>query len=244
MVEEISNKFKYLAFIFLFFLGIFTLAQEVKGNPPKKKIKHLHSEVIKSTPDRFEGNQFAYGKVGFEHERTRLYSDSAVYYMKENYFRAWSNVRIVNDTMNMTSDSLEYDGNTSVAKAFRRVHMRDTKSEMFADYVEYNRVTDVIIASGNVVMIDPNQRIETPHMVYDRKTGIARTDNGAIIRGNDGTVTHAQTLVYDTKTKTVHFERNTTIENLVCDVEVSWVFWVMVLHIQLQQHKDEPKKTD
>src|SRR5690606_7295977 len=141
-----------------------------------------------------------------------LYSDSAVYYQKENYFRAWSNVRMINDTVTMTSDSLEYDGNTRVAKAFDRVHMKDSKSELFADYVEYNRVTDVAIASGNVVMVDPSQRIETPYMVYDRKTGIAHTDQGAIIRGKDGTVTHTQILVYNSNTKTIDFDRNTTIE--------------------------------
>lgn len=212
MAEEISNKYRFSAFILFFLVGILAFAQVKPNTPAKKKIKHLHSDVIRSTPDRFEGNQFAYGNVGFEHERTRLYSDSAVYYAKENFFRAWSNVRIINDTMTMRSDSLEYDGNLSIAKAFRNVHMKDRKSEMTADYVEYNRQTDVVTATGNVVLVDPSQRIETPHMVYDRKTGIARTDYGAIITGNDGTVTHAQTLIYDTKTKTVHFERNTTIE--------------------------------
>lgn len=212
MAEEISNRIRILSFLGIFFLGIFAWAQVTQGTPPKKKIKHLHSDVIKSTPERFEGNQFAYGNVGFEHERTKLYSDSAVYYMKENFFRAWSNVRIVNDTMNMRSDSLEYDGNLSIAKAFGNVHMKDPKSEMFADYVEYNRETEFIIASGNVVLVDPTQRVETPYLTYDRRTGIAYTDKGAIIRGSDGTVTHTQILQYDTRTKTIDFNQNTRIE--------------------------------
>lgn len=212
MAEEISNRIRILSFLGIFFLGIFAWAQVTQGTPPKKKIKHLHSDVIKSTPERFQGNQFAYGNVGFEHERTKLYSDSAVYYMKENFFRAWSNVRIVNDTMNMRSDSLEYDGNLSIAKAFGNVHMKDPKSEMFADYVEYNRETEFIIASGNVVLVDPTQRVETPYLTYDRRTGIAYTDKGAIIRGSDGTVTHTQILQYDTRTKTIDFNQNTRIE--------------------------------
>src|SRR5690606_40966614 len=124
-----------------------------------------------------------------------------------NFFRAWSNVRIINDTMTMRSDSLEYDGNLSIAKAFRNVHMKDRKSEMTADYVEYNRQTDVVTATGNVVLVDPSQRIETPHMVYDRKTGIARTDYGAIITGNDGTVTHRSEE---------HTSELQSRENLVC----------------------------
>jgi lipopolysaccharide export system protein LptA len=212
MAEEISNKLKVLSFLGIFLWGIFALGQVVQGNPPKKKIRHLHSQVIKSTPERFEGNQFAYGNVGFEHEGTRLYSDSAVFYMKENFFRAWSNVRIINDTVSMRSDSLEYDGNLSLAKAFKNVHMKDRKSEMFADYVEYNRVTDFFIASGNVVLVDPTQRVETPYLTYDRKTGIAYTDQGAIIRGSDGTVTHTQILQYNTKTKTIDFNEKTRIE--------------------------------
>ncbi|WP_182043679.1 OstA-like protein [Moheibacter lacus] len=214
MAEERNRKFKFLSIFLLLFLGVFVLGQVPSGGkkPPPKKIKHMHSDVMRVLPSKFEGNPFAYGKVGFEHDGTRLYSDSAVYYQKENYFRAWGNVRMINDTVTMTSDSLVYDGNTKIAKAFDRVHMKDKKSELFADYVEYNRVTDIAIASGNVVMIDPSQRIETPYMVYDRKSGIARTDQGAIIRGKDGTVTHTQVLVYNSKTKTIDFDRNTTIE--------------------------------
>ena len=214
MAEEINKRLKFLSVFIILFSGIMTFGQTRTGsqNPPVKKIKHLHSDVMRVDPEKFEGNHFAYGKVGFEHDGTRLYSDSAVYYQKENFFRAWSNVRMINDTVSMTSDSLEYDGNTKIAKAFDRVHMKDSKSELFADYVEYNRVTDVAIASGNVVMVDPSQRIETPYMVYDRKTGIARTDQGAIIRGSDGTVTHTQILVYNSSTKTIDFDRNTTIE--------------------------------
>ena len=212
MAGEVVNKhIKILAVLLILMLGNFTVAQN-QGDPPVKKIKHLHSEVLRVMPDKFEGNPFMYGNVIFEHDGTKLYSDSAVFYQKENFFRAWSRVRIVNDTVTMVSDSLEYDGNTSIAKAFDNVHMKDKKSELFADYVEYNRVTDIAVASGNVVMIDPNQRVETSYMVYDRKTGEMRTDQGAVIRGSDGTVTHTQILVYNTNTKTIDFDRNVTIE--------------------------------
>lgn len=214
MAEEINKRLKFLSVFLILFMGTLALGQTNPGsqNPPIKKIKHLNSEVLRVTPEKFEGNPFAYGNVIFEHDGTKLFSDSAVYYQKENFFRAWSRVRVINDTVSITADSLEYDGNTSIVKAFNNVHMRDSKSELFADYVEYNRVTDVAIASGNVVMIDPGQRVETSYMVYDRKSGIASTDQGAIIRGSDGTVTHTQILVYNTQTKTIDFDRNTTIE--------------------------------
>lgn len=203
---------KFFQIIIFLLIGFYVSGQNDPQKPPVKKIKHIHSDVMKTTPLKFEGNPFAYGNVIFEHDGTKLYSDSAVWYQDLNFFRAWSRVRIINDTVSMTSDSLEYDGNTRIAKGFDNVHLKDQKSELFADYVEYNRLTDVAVASGNVVMIDPSQRIETPHMVYDRKTGIARTDAGAIIRGNDGTVTHTQTLVYNANSKVIEFNRNTTIE--------------------------------
>lgn len=203
---------KFFRIIFFLMVSGWAWGQNNPENPPVKKIKHLHSDVMKRTPLKFEGNHFAYGNVIFEHDGTKLYSDSAVFYQDTNFFRAWSRVRIINDTVSMVSDSLEYDGNTRIAKGFDNVHLKDTKSDLYADYVEYNRLTDVAVASGNVVMIDPSQRIETPHMVYDRKTGIARTDAGAIIRGNDGTVTHTQTLVYNANSKEISFDRNVTIE--------------------------------
>lgn len=214
MAEGTTKQLKIFSFILLIMTGSILFGQvqrDLKKDPPKK-IKHLHSDVMKVTPEKFEGNPFAYGNVAFEHDRTYLYSDSAVFYQKENFFRAWSNVRMINDTVAMTSDSLEYDGNTKLAKAFGRVHMKDKKSELFANYVEYNRETDIATATGNVVMIDPNQRIETPYMTYDRKTGIAYTDAGAIITGSDGTVTHTQILTYNANTKVIDFDRNTMIE--------------------------------
>jgi len=214
MAEEVNKFIRFFLVLSVLMLANFALAQTpVQPNdPPVKKIKHLHSEVLRVMPDKFEGNPFAYGNVIFEHDGTKLYSDSAVWYQDLNFFRAWSRVRIINDTVSMVSDSLEYDGNTSIAKAFDNVHMKDKKSELFADYVEYNRVTDVAVASGNVVMIDPSQRIETSYMVYDRKTGIAQTDQGAVIRGSDGTVTHTQVLVYNANTKEINFDQNVTIE--------------------------------
>lgn len=214
MAERINRIQKFWFFSLFLILGVLIHAQDqgITKKVPPKKIKHLHSDVMRVDPEKFEGNPFAYGKVGFDHEGTKLYSDSAVYYQKENFFRAWGNVRMINDTMTISSDSLEYDGNLRTAKAFDRVHMKDQKSELFADYVEYNRETDVAKAIGNVVMIDPSQRIETPYMEYDRKTGIARTDAGAVIRGKDGTVTHTQVLVYNANSKEIKFDRQTMIE--------------------------------
>lgn len=212
MAEKTNKLLRKYSILFFLITGFLVLGQQGPG-PKKevKKIKHLHSDMMRVDPNRFEGNPFAYGSVGFEHEGTRLYSDSAVYYQAENFFRAWSNVRVVNDTMNMRSDSLEYDGNNGVLKGFGDVHMKDSKSELFADYVEYDRVADFAIASGNVVMIDPSQRVETPYMTYDRKTGVASTDQGAVIRGKDGSVTHTQVLVYNANTQEITFDQNTMI---------------------------------
>ncbi|MDX9704214.1 MAG: OstA-like protein [Weeksellaceae bacterium] len=213
MAKETANSSNSLHFLFLIsflLMSVFSFGQTEKD--PPKKIKHQHSEEIQVSPERFEGNPFAFGNVIFEHDGALLYSDSAVYYQNENLFVAWSNVRMINDTVSMRSDSLRYDGNTSLTKAFGNVHMKDDKSELFADYAEYDRKTDIASASGNVVMIDPSQRIETPLMIYERQTGIARTDAGAIIRGNDGTVTHTQILVYNANSKEVHFNQNTMIE--------------------------------
>lgn len=209
MAGKTNKTLRFIAILILIGSGIFAFGQ---NQPPIKKIKHLHSDVLKGTPDKFEGNPFAYGNVIFEHDGTKLYSDSAVFYTQENFFRAWSNVRMINDSVFMKSDSLEYDGNTSIAKAFRNVEMRDKNSNLTSDYAEYNRMTDVAYASGNVVMTDPTQRIETPEINYDRKTGMAVSESGAVIRGNDGTVTHTSLLTYNTQAKTVIFDRSTMIE--------------------------------
>lgn len=213
MAEKTNNLLRII-YILLLFSSISVIGQTkpVSKDPPIKKFRQLHSDVTRVDPARFDGNPYAYGQVVFEHDGTKLYSDTAVYYQAENIFRSWSKVRMMNDTVTLRSDSLEYNGNTSIAKAFDNVHIKDQKSELFADYVEYDRYTDIAIAYGNVVMVDPSQRIETPYMEYNRKTGVAHTDQGAVIRGKDGTVTHTQILVYNANTKEITFDQNTMIE--------------------------------
>lgn len=214
MEGGILNPLKLIILPTLILIGIFSQGQIRPGgeNPPPSKINHVNSDVMKVNPEKFDGNPFAYGNVIFEHEGTKLYSDSAVYYQQENKFLAWSNVRVINDTVSMSSDSLAYDGNTRLLQGYDNVHLKDRKSELIADYVEYDRLTDLAVASGNVVIIDPGQRIETQYMTYDRANGIAHTDQGAMIFGDDGTVTHTQILTYNANTKTIDFERNTTIQ--------------------------------
>lgn len=212
MAREINHLIRKYSIFFFLILSILSLGQQNPATKDSvKKINHLHSDVMKVDPLFYNGNPFAYGNVGFEHEGTRLYSDSAVYYQSENFFRAWSNVHVVNDTMNLRSDSLEYSGNSRVIKAFDNVHLKDTKSELYADYVEYDRLSDFAIASGDVVIIDPSQTIETPYMTYNRKTGIISTQDGAVIRGQDGSVTHTQVLIYDSNNQEITFDQKTVI---------------------------------
>lgn len=212
MAREINHLIRKYSIFFFLILSILSLGQQNPATKDSvKKINHLHSDAMKVDPLFYNGNPFAYGNVGFEHEGTRLYSDSAVYYQSENFFRAWSNVHVVNDTMNLRSDSLEYSGNSRVIKAFDNVHLKDTKSELYADYVEYDRLSDFAIASGDVVIIDPSQTIETPYMTYNRKTGIISTQDGAVIRGQDGSVTHTQVLIYDSNNQEITFDQKTVI---------------------------------
>src|SRR5690606_34265458 len=111
MAGEVNKYSRFFSFFFMLIAGMLLAQTPIKHqSPPVKHIIHLNSEVLRVMPDKFEGNPFAYGNVIFEHDGTKLYSDSAVFYQKENFFRAWSRVRVVN-TITMTSDSLEYDGN-------------------------------------------------------------------------------------------------------------------------------------
>jgi lipopolysaccharide export system protein LptA len=131
--------------------------------------------------DRTEAQRLV-GDVLFEHQGTLLYCDSAYLY-PDNRMDAYSNVRIVTDSVTATGRQLNYDGNTRIAKL-----------------------------SGNVVMTDPNSKLSTEFLTYDleNKTAGYTTGGKIISKSNELISVFGQ---YKSTNRTFYFRKNVKLTN-------------------------------
>lgn len=101
-------------------------------------------------------------QVHFVHDGINLYCDKAIWYPKEDFIEAFSNVRMVQgDTITMT-----------------------------AKYIEYSGKTELAFARGNVILKEPQSTLTTEKLHFDRSKQQAYYDtSGKVVRDSSGTIT-------------------------------------------------------
>lgn len=101
-------------------------------------VKLIHADTVRDAPGLIN-TTLAKGKVHFEHNKTHLYCDSALFYRDIEVVYAYSNVHInQGDTINLFCDSLIYDGKTEISKLQGHVRMRDQEYKLVTDSLEYD----------------------------------------------------------------------------------------------------------
>jgi lipopolysaccharide export system protein LptA len=102
------------------------------------KIKLLFAETVSDYKD-LPNTTKAVGNVQFEHNRTKMFCDSAIFFQDENLMHAYGHVQInQGDTVNLFCDSLKYDGNTKISKLWGNVRFRDNEYKLLTDSLEYD----------------------------------------------------------------------------------------------------------
>lgn len=101
-------------------------------------------------------------QVHFTHEGVDMWCDRAIYYEKEDFIEAFSNVVMKQgDTVNMT-----------------------------AKYVEYSGRTQLAFASGDVVLTEPKSVLTTDTLHFDKvKQQAYYNTGGQVVRDSSGTIT-------------------------------------------------------
>ena len=102
------------------------------------KIRLVFAETVsayKNIPNATK----AVGNVQFEHNRSKLYCDSAIFFQDQNEVFAYGHVQInQGDTVNLFCDSLKYDGATRISKLMSNVRFRDNEYKLVTDSLEYD----------------------------------------------------------------------------------------------------------
>ncbi|MEO8774124.1 MAG: OstA-like protein [Gelidibacter sp.] len=124
-------------------------------------------------------------QVHFTHEGINLWCDQAVYYEKEDFIEAYSNVIMKQgDTINMNAKYAEYSGKTQLA-----------------------------FASGDVVLTEPKSVLTTDTLHFDRiKQQAFYQSKGKVVRDSSGTIT-SQIGRYYMNSKKYQFVQNVVLVN-------------------------------
>lgn len=100
-------------------------------------------------------------QVYFKHEGIKVWCDKAIFYQEENFFKAYGNVKMVqDDTINMRSK-----------------------------YAEYNGKTQFAFASEDVVLTTPSNRLTTDSLFFDRVIQKAFYRSGGVVKDTASTIT-------------------------------------------------------
>lgn len=131
---------KAFFFIGLVLLGLGGKLYAQKEDP--KKIDY-NSERTSKDEKKYPGAFIMYKvnkQVTFTHEGIKVWCDRAVFYKKDNFFRASGHVIMKQgDTITMTSDYAEYDGDTQFAFASNDVHLRTPTTNLTTDSLFFDR---------------------------------------------------------------------------------------------------------
>lgn len=175
----------YIFTVLFISLGFSVVAQTQKP----KKIRVEYSGFVDSDSLRGPGvsvfTRDNTQQVHFSHEGINLWCDQAVYYEKEDFIEAYSNVVMKQgDTINMNAKYAEYSGKTQLA-----------------------------FASGDVVLTEPKSVLTTDTLYFDRiKQQAFYQSKGKVVRDTSGTIT-SQIGRYYMNSKKYQFVKNVVLVN-------------------------------
>jgi lipopolysaccharide export system protein LptA len=150
----------------------------------KKEIFVEYAEFFDVDEIQFPDAILLTGNVRVSHEGAILYCNKAYLFKKENYLKAFGDVRMVQgDTINMTSTYAEYNGENKLA-----------------------------YASGNVIMTSPSSTLKSEILHFDRNSQQAYYTTGGVINDKENVLT-SQAGTYIVQNKMYQFRKAVTITN-------------------------------
>jgi len=223
--------------LFFVFFGSITFAQEKQ----KVDIKSGYLEIKEELPDAVIYTKDNTGQVYIVHEGVEMWCDQAYVYLKDNFVKAYGNVRISQaDTVNMTSKYAEYNGNTQFAFASGDVFMKNPQSTLRTDTLYFDRIKQQAYYRSGGTVIDTastltsrigryyaeskkyqflsNVKIKNPkYTVNSEQLDFYSETGGAYLYGESTIVSETSTVYcergyYDTRGDTGYFVKNSRVD--------------------------------
>ncbi|MFT5104187.1 MAG: lipopolysaccharide export system protein LptA, partial [Candidatus Latescibacterota bacterium] len=223
--------------LFFVFFGSITFAQEKQ----KVDIKSGYLEIKEELPDAVIYTKDNTGQVYIVHEGVEMWCDQAYVYLKDNFVKAYGNVRISQaDTVNMTSKYAEYNGNTQFAFASGDVFMKNPQSTLRTDTLYFDRIKQQAYYRSGGTVIDTastltsrigryyaeskkyqflsNVKIRNPkYTVNSEQLDFYSETGGAYLYGESTIVSETSTVYcergyYDTRGDTGYFVKNSRVD--------------------------------
>lgn len=181
--------------LFLFYSSTY-LSQE------KKRIQYT-AEIQEVDEEKYPGATILLGNVRMKHEGIDLTCKQALYYQKQNFFKAIGSVFIKQgDTITQTSRYADYDANSKQALSWGDVVLKDPTMTLTTDTLQFDRInqklyyrsyatikddTNVLkskngnyylenkkfTATTKVTVTNPEHLIKSNHLDYFTNSGLA-----------------------------------------------------------------------
>lgn len=183
----------------LFVAGSSLFAQDSK----ETMVYLMHSDQISMDQDVNKEAHILQGNVVFRHDSMYMYCDSALYYKERNQFYAYhnikavqgdtlfmygdslyydgtkkllrvrSNVRLINNELELVTNRLTYDRNKEIAYFYNHGTMYDQDNVLDANYGEYNTVSELTSFYGKVDLVNPDYELTSDTLLYNTTSKMA-----------------------------------------------------------------------
>lgn len=106
-------------------------------------------------------------RVHLSHQGALVISDQAIFYAKENNFKAHGNVVFTQgDSIRMTSEKLDYNGDVRHAIASGSVHLTMPEMDLKTEELQFDRIQNKVIYETRGIIIDSTNTLTSNQGVY------------------------------------------------------------------------------
>jgi lipopolysaccharide export system protein LptA len=152
------------------------------------------------------------GNVHLRHDSVEMFCDSAYFWSKLNYFRAYSRVRVIQgDTLFLFGDSLDYEGNTSLGRVRNNVRLKDKTMTLTTHSLDFDMNNNISFFTGGGDIVDSSNHLSSYSGYYhaDNEEFIFRQQ---VVLTTPDYLIHTDTLFYRTGEGIARFNGPTTIQ--------------------------------
>lgn len=206
-MQNKSGILKYIS------LAILLLVNAVLFSQTGKKIRIVGANSLEYD-ERVPDARRLIGNVIFEHEGAMLYCDSAYFFEGSDRMEAYSNVRIISDSVTVSGNRLSYDGKNKIADIIGNVRLKDPSSILTTNQLKYNLQTkEAIYTTGGKIISnkDKNQLTSVFGQYKSVKRMFYFRKNVKLV--NPEYTMDCDSLQYNTTTETAYFTGPTWIRS-------------------------------